>query len=263
MADILKKFDFSIVKTTSTLMEPNKALIKDAEAKDVDTSHLHAVKRIFRYLKGQPKLGLWFPRDSPFDLEAYSDSDYTGSSLERKPQQEVINFLVTKISQSSGPSNLVADETIYKEWKDRIERVATTASSLEAEQDSGGWKLKLGLRLHLNRLVIYLSQEFTHLEVGRCQTQNLHDVVSNGWNLNVNGCAMFKLVKRLKGLKSPFRKLLHEYGNLHARVNNLRVELDAAQSALDLNPTCTLLKEEHAHYLLAFKEAIIDEERFL
>nr|GEZ76053.1 hypothetical protein [Tanacetum cinerariifolium] len=30
-------------------------------------SHLHAVKRIFRYLKGQPKLGLWYPKDSPFD----------------------------------------------------------------------------------------------------------------------------------------------------------------------------------------------------
>ncbi|GJS37458.1 putative ribonuclease H-like domain-containing protein [Tanacetum coccineum] len=47
-------------------------------------SHLHAVKRIFRYLKGQPKLGLWYPRDSPFDLEAFSDSDYAGASLDRK-----------------------------------------------------------------------------------------------------------------------------------------------------------------------------------
>nr|GEU53343.1 putative reverse transcriptase, RNA-dependent DNA polymerase [Tanacetum cinerariifolium] len=48
------------------------------------TSHLHAMKRIFRYLKGQPKLGLWYPRDSPFDLEAYSNSDYAGASLDRK-----------------------------------------------------------------------------------------------------------------------------------------------------------------------------------
>ncbi|GJR43712.1 putative reverse transcriptase, RNA-dependent DNA polymerase [Tanacetum coccineum] len=39
-------------------------------------SHLHVVKRIFRYLKGQPKLGLWYPKDSPFDLVAYTDSDY-------------------------------------------------------------------------------------------------------------------------------------------------------------------------------------------
>ncbi|GKD76810.1 hypothetical protein Tco_1339431 [Tanacetum coccineum] len=47
-------------------------------------SHLHAEKRIFRYLKGQPKLGLWYPKDSPFDLEAYTDSDYAGVSLDRK-----------------------------------------------------------------------------------------------------------------------------------------------------------------------------------
>ncbi|GJW63978.1 hypothetical protein Tco_0115862 [Tanacetum coccineum] len=48
------------------------------------TSHLHAVKRIFRYLKGKPKLGLWYPRVSSFDLEAYSDSDYAGANLDRK-----------------------------------------------------------------------------------------------------------------------------------------------------------------------------------
>ncbi|GJZ29492.1 hypothetical protein Tco_0574139 [Tanacetum coccineum] len=47
-------------------------------------SHLHAVKRIFRYLKGQPKLGLWYPKDSPFDLVAYTDSYYAGASLDKK-----------------------------------------------------------------------------------------------------------------------------------------------------------------------------------
>nr|GEY15116.1 hypothetical protein [Tanacetum cinerariifolium] len=114
---ILKKFDFTTVNTTNTPMEPNKALLKDAEAEDVDvhlyrsmigllmylttfrpgimfvvcacsrfqvtpkTLHLYAVKRIFRYLKGQPKLGLWYLKDSPFDLEAFSD---TGASLDRK-----------------------------------------------------------------------------------------------------------------------------------------------------------------------------------
>ncbi|GJY09643.1 hypothetical protein Tco_0377828 [Tanacetum coccineum] len=48
------------------------------------TSHLNAVKRIFKYLKGKPHLGLWYPRESPFDLEAFSDSDYGGSNLDRK-----------------------------------------------------------------------------------------------------------------------------------------------------------------------------------
>nr|GEY82276.1 hypothetical protein [Tanacetum cinerariifolium] len=52
------------------------------------TSHLYAVKRIFRYLKGQPKLGLWYPKDLLFDLESYSDSDYARASLDRKSRTE-------------------------------------------------------------------------------------------------------------------------------------------------------------------------------
>nr|GEW22535.1 putative ribonuclease H-like domain-containing protein [Tanacetum cinerariifolium] len=47
-------------------------------------SHLHAAKRIFRYLKGKPHLGLLHPKDSPFNLVAYSDSDYAGASLDMK-----------------------------------------------------------------------------------------------------------------------------------------------------------------------------------
>nr|GEZ22931.1 putative ribonuclease H-like domain-containing protein [Tanacetum cinerariifolium] len=46
--------------------------------------HLHAVKRIFRYLKGHPKLGLWYPKESPFDLVAFSNSDYGGATQDRK-----------------------------------------------------------------------------------------------------------------------------------------------------------------------------------
>nr|GEW75264.1 ribonuclease H-like domain-containing protein [Tanacetum cinerariifolium] len=47
---------------------------------------LHQAPRewIFRYLKGQPKLGLWFLKDLPFDLVAYTDSDYARASLDRK-----------------------------------------------------------------------------------------------------------------------------------------------------------------------------------
>nr|GFB82346.1 uncharacterized mitochondrial protein AtMg00810-like [Tanacetum cinerariifolium] len=44
-------------------------------------SHLNAVKRIFRYLKEKPYLGLRYPKDSPFDLVAYSDNDYAGCYL--------------------------------------------------------------------------------------------------------------------------------------------------------------------------------------
>ncbi|GJS62458.1 ribonuclease H-like domain-containing protein [Tanacetum coccineum] len=58
------------------------------EAVDVDvtpkTSHLNAVKRIFKYLKGKPNLGLWYPRESPLDLEASDDSELGGYNLVRK-----------------------------------------------------------------------------------------------------------------------------------------------------------------------------------
>nr|GFA23006.1 putative ribonuclease H-like domain-containing protein [Tanacetum cinerariifolium] len=47
-------------------------------------SNLEAVKKIFKYLKGQPKLGLWYPKESPFMLKAYSDSDYAGANKDRK-----------------------------------------------------------------------------------------------------------------------------------------------------------------------------------
>ncbi|GJW59219.1 putative ribonuclease H-like domain-containing protein [Tanacetum coccineum] len=118
--DILNKFDFRTIKPASTLIEAHKSLGKDEEGEDVDVhlyrsmigclmyltasrpdimfavclcarfqvtpkvSHLHAVKRIFRYLKHQPKLGLWYPKDSPFHLEAFSDSDYAGDNHDRR-----------------------------------------------------------------------------------------------------------------------------------------------------------------------------------
>nr|GEV68719.1 hypothetical protein [Tanacetum cinerariifolium] len=54
--------------------------------------HLHAVKRIFRYLKGHPKLGLWYPKESPFDLVAYSDNDYGGATQDRKQPLKGVSF---------------------------------------------------------------------------------------------------------------------------------------------------------------------------
>nr|GFB22130.1 uncharacterized mitochondrial protein AtMg00810-like [Tanacetum cinerariifolium] len=60
-------------------------------------SHLHAVKRIFRYLKGKPYLGLWYPKDSPFNLMAYSDSGYAGASLDRKSTTGGCQFLGCKL----------------------------------------------------------------------------------------------------------------------------------------------------------------------
>nr|GEU51101.1 hypothetical protein [Tanacetum cinerariifolium] len=59
------------------------------------------------------------------------------------------------------------------------------------------------------------------------------------------------------------RKLLQSQGNLHARVNSLRSDLDEVQKALDINPHDMVLREAEAAKLQAFMEAKLDEERFL
>ncbi|GKB84204.1 putative ribonuclease H-like domain-containing protein [Tanacetum coccineum] len=119
MAYILKKFDFAAVKTASTPWNLT-GIIKDEESEFQVTpkmSHLYAVKRIFRYLKGQPKLGLWYPRDSPFDLEAFSDSDYAGASLDRKSTTGGCQFLGKRlISWQCKKQTIVANSTTEAEY---------------------------------------------------------------------------------------------------------------------------------------------------
>nr|GEU64756.1 ribonuclease H-like domain-containing protein [Tanacetum cinerariifolium] len=93
VADILKNFDFSLVKTASTPIETHKALFKDEEAQDVDVHLYRSMIGSLMYLTtSRPNImfavcacaRFQYPRDSPFDLEAFSDSDYAGASLDRK-----------------------------------------------------------------------------------------------------------------------------------------------------------------------------------
>ncbi|GJR95730.1 putative ribonuclease H-like domain-containing protein [Tanacetum coccineum] len=151
--DILKKFDMESVRPATTPFEASKPKSKDepddavnvhlyrsmigslmyltASRPDIQfavsacsrhqvtplTSNLNAVKKIFKYLKGQPKLGLWYPRDSPFVLEAYSDSDYAGSHGDRKSTTGGCQFLGRRlISWQCKKQTIVATSSTEAEY---------------------------------------------------------------------------------------------------------------------------------------------------
>nr|GEU94972.1 ribonuclease H-like domain, reverse transcriptase, RNA-dependent DNA polymerase [Tanacetum cinerariifolium] len=124
------------VKNASTPMETQKPLLKDEDGEEVDVhivnirkltlfgyqvnlkvSHLYAIKRIFRYLKGQPKIGLWYLKDSPFDLTAYTNSDYARASLDRKSTTGGCQFLGCRlISWQCKKQTLVANSITEAEY---------------------------------------------------------------------------------------------------------------------------------------------------
>nr|GFC15984.1 uncharacterized mitochondrial protein AtMg00810-like [Tanacetum cinerariifolium] len=136
VVEILRKFGLTKGKSASTPIDTEKPLLKDPDGEDVDVhvyrsmisslmyltssrpdimfavcactrfqvtpkpSHLHAVKSIFIYLKGKPHLGLWYLKDSPFDLVAYSESDYAGASLDRKSTTKMLGIIFELIRQN-------------------------------------------------------------------------------------------------------------------------------------------------------------------
>ncbi|XP_071718831.1 uncharacterized protein [Rutidosis leptorrhynchoides] len=93
--------------------------------------------------------------------------------------------------------------------------------------------------------------------------EGFDDVVLKGWRRVVVGHKMFQVVKKLRWLKKPLRKLMRYKGNLHARVVKLKVELEEAQMALDRCPFSTELRDDARCLLRAYNEAVLDEERFL
>nr|GEU49662.1 hypothetical protein [Tanacetum cinerariifolium] len=106
VAESLRKFGLTDRKLASTPIDTEKPLLKDPD-----------VKRIFRYLKGKPHLGLWYPKDLSFDLVAYSDSDYAGASLDRKSTTKGCQFLRCRlISWQCKKQTVVVTSSIGAEY---------------------------------------------------------------------------------------------------------------------------------------------------
>nr|GEV99185.1 hypothetical protein [Tanacetum cinerariifolium] len=153
IGDILKKFGYSDVRSANTPIDKENPWGKYGPGKDVELHlyrsmirslmyltasrpdimfvvgacarhqvtpkecHFHAVKRIFRYLKGHPKLGLWYPKESPFDSMAYSDSAYGGATQDRKSTTRGCQFLGGRlISWQCKKQTIVATSTTEAEY---------------------------------------------------------------------------------------------------------------------------------------------------
>nr|GEV83592.1 retrovirus-related Pol polyprotein from transposon TNT 1-94 [Tanacetum cinerariifolium] len=59
----------------------------------LETSHLEAVKRIFRYIKGTTHLGLWYPKGTGVDTIVYVDSDHAGDYVDRRSTSSICTFM--------------------------------------------------------------------------------------------------------------------------------------------------------------------------
>ncbi|GJU67548.1 retrovirus-related pol polyprotein from transposon TNT 1-94 [Tanacetum coccineum] len=185
VVEILKKFGFIKVKTASTQMETQKPLLNDKDGEEVDVhmyrsmigslmyltssrpdimfavcacaryqvnpkvSHLHVVKRIFRYLKGKAKKSVRLMMEKLFRMELELIlfwSTVKAKTINGEVQLHalvdgkkiiVIESTVRRDLQLEDAEDIVVDDAVHKELGDSLVRAATTASSLEIEQDSG------------------------------------------------------------------------------------------------------------------------------
>nr|GEW34858.1 copia protein [Tanacetum cinerariifolium] len=82
--------DIILCKVSKYSNGDTQTLSKDANGTDVDV-------HLYRYHKGQPTLGLWYPKDLPLELIAYSESDYVDASLDRKSTTGGCQFLGSRL----------------------------------------------------------------------------------------------------------------------------------------------------------------------
>ncbi|GJS62413.1 putative ribonuclease H-like domain-containing protein [Tanacetum coccineum] len=100
--------------------------------------HLTAIKRIFRYLKGTINMGLWYPKDSGFDLKAFADADYAGCHDTRRSTSGSAQFLGHRLVSWSSK-------------KQKSTAISTTEAELNCHQDGCDTNLWMRSQLRLLR----------------------------------------------------------------------------------------------------------------
>ncbi|CAM8927908.1 unnamed protein product [Rhodiola kirilowii] len=153
LGDVVKKYGLGGSKHVNTPSSPNESLVKDDGSPKTDAtiyrgmigsllyltasrpdimfsvcqcarfqaepreSHVKAVKRILRYLKGTEKLVLWYPRVKSLSLEGFTDADFAGDRTDRKSTSGMAQFLGScLVSWGSKKQNSVALSTAEAEY---------------------------------------------------------------------------------------------------------------------------------------------------
>ncbi|GJY66183.1 putative ribonuclease H-like domain-containing protein [Tanacetum coccineum] len=113
VAEILKKFNYTDVKSASTPVDLEKPLVKDGDADDVDVHLYRSMIGSLMYLTAsRPDI-----MDSPFELVAYTDSDYAGATQDRKSTTGGCQFLGNRlISWQCKKQTVVATSTTEAEY---------------------------------------------------------------------------------------------------------------------------------------------------
>ncbi|WVZ96872.1 LOW QUALITY PROTEIN: hypothetical protein U9M48_042455 [Paspalum notatum var. saurae] len=133
--DILKKFNMGDSKPMTTPMSTNTALDADEDGEAVDQKEfrgmigslrsrrrpgrtcVRAVKRIFRYLKFTPELGIWYSSGSSLFLRGFSDANHAGCRIDRKSTSGICQLLGTSlVSWSSRKQASVSLSTTEAEY---------------------------------------------------------------------------------------------------------------------------------------------------
>ncbi|XP_057427435.1 secreted RxLR effector protein 161-like isoform X1 [Lotus japonicus] len=84
---------------------------------DPRETHLTAVKRILKYLKGTTNLGLMYRKTSEYTLSGFCDADFAGDRVERKSTSGSCHFLgANLVTWSSKRQNTIALSTAEAEY---------------------------------------------------------------------------------------------------------------------------------------------------